>query len=424
MIEQNKNWGLKSFIPLLTFLAVYLGAGVVFSLMGTENPFKQISREFAVLCGLTTVILLSRSRKNIDLNIDLVAKHCGEPGVMLMIMIFALAGAFSGAAEAMGGTEAAVATGSGMGAISSALWSIAGAGKHILADKTLYGCTFALLGHGMTRYGVEVTFIDTSDLKAVEENLRENTCTVYLETPANPTLKIADIQAVARIAHGYDPDIKVVVDNTFATPYLQRPLELGADMVVHSATKFLNGHGDALAGFVCGRRDLMDQVRMFGVKDMTGSVLGAQEAFLVLRGLKTFELRMMRHCENARKLADYLVTDPRVETVYFPGVPTHPGHETAKKQMRCFGPVMSIEIKGGKQAGMDFVDHLRMCRIAVSLGDAETLVQHAASMTHSAYSPEELKAAGIPEGLVRISVGLENAEDIIADVKQALDHVK
>ena len=424
MIEQNKNWGLKSFIPLLTFLAVYLGAGVVFSLMGTENPFKQISREFAVLCGLTTVILLSRSRKNIDLNIDLVAKHCGEPGVMLMIMIFALAGAFSGAAEAMGGTEAAVATGSGMGAISSALWSIAGAGKHILADKTLYGCTFALLSHGMTRYGVEVTFIDTSDLKAVEENLRENTCAVYLETPANPTLKIADIQAVARIAHGYDPNIKVVVDNTFATPYLQRPLELGADMVVHSATKFLNGHGDALAGFVCGRRDLMDQVRMFGVKDMTGSVLGAQEAFLVLRGLKTFELRMMRHCENARKLADYLVTDPRVETVYFPGVPTHPGHETAKKQMRCFGPVMSIEIKGGKQAGMDFVDHLRMCRIAVSLGDAETLVQHAASMTHSAYSPEELKAAGIPEGLVRISVGLENAEDIIADVKQALDHVK
>ena len=424
MIEQNKNWGLKSFIPLLTFLAVYLGAGVVFSMMGTENPFKQISREFAVLCGLTTVILLSRSRKNIDLNIDLVAKHCGEPGVMLMIMIFALAGAFSGAAEAMGGTEAAVATGSGMGAISSALWSIAGAGKHILADKTLYGCTFALLGHGMTRYGVEVTFIDTSDLKAVEENLRENTCAVYLETPANPTLKIADIQAVARIAHGYDPNIKVVVDNTFATPYLQRPLELGADMVVHSATKFLNGHGDALAGFVCGRRDLMDQVRMFGVKDMTGSVLGAQEAFLVLRGLKTFELRMMRHCENARKLADYLVTDPRVETIYFPGVPTHPGHETAKKQMRCFGPVMSIEIKGGKQAGMDFVDHLRMCRIAVSLGDAETLVQHAASMTHSAYSPEELKAAGIPEGLVRISVGLENAEDIIADVKQALDHVK
>ena len=424
MIEQNKNWGLKSFIPLLTFLAVYLGAGIVFSLMGTENPFKQISREFAVLCGLTTVILLSRSRKNIDLNIDLVAKHCGEPGVMLMIMIFALAGAFSGAAEAMGGTEAAVATGSGMGAISSALWSIAGAGKHILADKTLYGCTFALLSHGMTRYGVVVTFIDTSDLKAVEENLRENTCAVYLETPANPTLKIADIQAVARIAHGYDPDIKVVVDNTFATPYLQRPLELGADMVVHSATKFLNGHGDALAGFVCGRRDLIDQVRMFGVKDMTGSVLGAQEAFLVLRGLKTFELRMMRHCENARKLADYLVTDPRVETVYFPGVPTHPGHETAKKQMRCFGPVMSIEIKGGKQAGMDFVDHLRMCRIAVSLGDAETLVQHAASMTHSAYSSEELKAAGIPEGLVRISVGLENAEDIIADVKRALDHVK
>lgn len=324
---------------------------------------------------------------------------------------------------AMEGAEAAVATGSGMGAISSALWSVAGAGKHILADKTLYGCTFSLLSHGMTRYGVEVTFIDTADLKAVAENLRKNTCAVYLETPANPTLKIADIQAVAEIVHRYDPAIKVIVDNTFATPYLQRPLELGADVVLHSATKFINGHGDAVAGFVCGKKEFVDQVRMFGVKDMTGSVLGPQEAFLILRGLKTFELRMARHCENAQKLVDYLRTDPKVEKIYFPGVPTHPNHDVAKKQMRNFGPMISIEVKGGKQAGMTFVNSLQMCKIAVSLGDAETLVQHPASMTHSAYSPEELKAAGIPEGLVRISVGLEDAEDIIADVKQALERV-
>lgn len=324
---------------------------------------------------------------------------------------------------ALEGGEAAAATSSGMGAISSALWTIAGAGKHIVADGTLYGCTFALLAHGLTRYGVEVSFVNTSNIEEVKAALKENTVAVYLETPANPTLKIADIKLIAETVHEYNKDIKVICDNTFATPYLQKPLELGADIVVHSATKYLNGHGDVIAGFVVGKADFITQVKLFGIKDMTGSVLGPQEAFLILRGLKTLEVRMERHCENARKVAEFLDTCPKVEKVYFPGLESHVGHEIAKKQMKDFGGMIAFEVKGGKEAGMKFVNALELCTIAVSLGDAETLIEHPASMTHSTYSAEDLKAAGIPEGLVRLSLGLENAEDIIADLEQAFTRI-
>ena len=315
------------------------------------------------------------------------------------------------------GGEACAAASSGMGAVSACLWSIAGAGKHILADETLYGCTFALLNHGMTRYGVEVTFVDTSDLEQVKANLKENTVCVYLETPANQNLKISDIQAVAELAHAYNPAIQVVCDNTFASPYLQRPLELGADVVIHSATKYLNGHGDVIAGFVVGTEAFINEVKMFGLKDMTGATLGPFEAFLIMRGLKTMEIRMERHCANAKKVAEYLVKQEKVERVYYPGLETHPGYEIAKKQMQDFGAMISFEVKGGKEGGMKFVNSLSMIPIAVSLGDAETLVQHPASMTHSVYTEEELKAAGISAGLIRLSVGLENAEDIIADLE-------
>lgn len=315
------------------------------------------------------------------------------------------------------GGEACAAASSGMGAVSACLWSIAGAGKHILADETLYGCTFALLNHGMTRYGVEVTFVDTSDLEQVKANLKENTVCVYLETPANPNLKISDIQAVAELAHAYNPAIQVVCDNTFASPYLQRPLELGADVVVHSATKYLNGHGDVIAGFVVGTEAFINEVKMFGLKDMTGATLGPFEAFLIMRGLKTMEIRMERHCANAKRVAEYLVKQEKVERVYYPGLETHPGYEIAKKQMQDFGAMISFEVKGGKEGGMKFVNSLSMIPIAVSLGDAETLVQHPASMTHSVYTEDELKAAGISAGLIRLSVGLENAEDIIADLE-------
>ncbi len=319
--------------------------------------------------------------------------------------------------------EACVAASSGMGAISSCLWSIAGAGKHILADETLYGCTFALLQHGMTRYGVEVTFVDTSNLEDVKANLKENTVCVYLETPANPNLKIADISEISRIAHEFNPSIKVVCDNTFASPYLQRPLELGADVVVHSATKYLNGHGDVIAGFVIGKADFMQEVRMFGLKDMTGAVLGPFESFLILRGLKTLEIRMQRHCASAKAIAEFLDGHEKVEKVYFPGLVNHPGHEIAMKQMDDFGGMISFEVKGGKEAGMKFVNSLSLATIAVSLGDAETLIEHPASMTHSTYGEEDLKAAGISAGLIRLSVGLENVEDIIEDLRMGLEKI-
>ena len=321
---------------------------------------------------------------------------------------------------ALEGGEACVAAASGMGAISSALWTIAGAGKHIVADGTLYGCTFALLNHGMSRYGVEVSFVDTSDLAAVKAALKENTCAVYLETPANPNLKIADIAAVAEIAHTYNPDIKVVCDNTFASPALQNPLTLGADVVVHSATKYLNGHGDVIAGFVVGKADFIGEVRMFGLKDMTGAVMDPFAAYLILRGLKTLEIRMERHCANAKAIAEFLDQHPAVEKVYYPGLKNHVGHDIAVRQMKDFGGMLSFEVKGGRAAGTKLVNALHLITVAVSLGDAETLIEHPASMTHSTYTEEELAASGIPGGLIRLSAGLENAEDIIADLEQAL----
>lgn len=324
---------------------------------------------------------------------------------------------------ALEGGEACAAASSGMGAISSCLWSIAGAGKHIIADETLYGCTFALLSHGMTQYGVEVTFTDLSKLENLTANLRDNTVAVYLETPANPNLKITDIELLAKTAHEYNPEILVVCDNTFASPALQNPLKLGADVVVHSATKYLNGHGDVIAGFVVGSAEFITKVKMFGLKDMTGATLGPFESWLILRGLKSLEIRVERHTASAKKIAEYLYNNDKVEHVNYPGLPTHPGHEIAKRQMKDFGGMISFEIKGGKEAGMKFCNALKLCTIAVSLGDAETLIEHPASMTHSTYGPEDLKAAGISAGLIRLSVGLENADDIIADMQQAFDSI-
>ncbi len=325
---------------------------------------------------------------------------------------------------ALEGAEAAVALGSGIGAVTSCLWTIAAAGKHIVADKALYGCTFAYLNHGMTRYGVQVTFIDTSDLEEVKKALKPNTCCVYLETPANPNLKITDIKAVADIAHAYNKDIMVVCDNTFATPYLQRPLQQGCDAVVHSGTKYLNGHGDVIAGFVCGSKEFISNVKLFGLKDMTGAVMDPFAAFLILRGLKTLEVRMQRHCQSAQKLAEYLDKHPKVTKVYYPGLPDHVGYQTAKKQMHGgFSGVIAFEVKGGMEEGIKFCNSLKLATIAVSLGDAETLVEHPASMTHSPYTAEERAAAGISDGLVRISVGLENVEDLIADFEQAFDKI-
>ena len=318
--------------------------------------------------------------------------------------------------------EAGVAMSSGMGAISSTLWTVLKAGDHIVTDKTLYGCTFALMNHGLTKFGVEVTFVDTSNLDEVKKAMKENTRVVYLETPANPNLKIVDLEGVCKVAHT-NPNTLVIVDNTFATPYMQKPLKLGVDVVVHSATKYLNGHGDVIAGLVVTNKELADQIRFVGLKDMTGAVLGPQEAYYIIRGLKTFEIRMERHCKNARTIVDFLNKHPKVEKVYYPGLETHPGYEIAKKQMKDFGAMISFELKGGFEAGKTLLNNLKLCSLAVSLGDTETLIQHPASMTHSPYTKEEREAAGITDGLVRLSVGLENVEDIIADLEQGLEKI-
>ena len=322
---------------------------------------------------------------------------------------------------ALEGGEAALGTAAGMGAISSALWSSVVAGDEIVASDTLYGCTFALLNHGMTKFGVSVKFIDMANLEAVKAALSPATKVVYLETPCNPTLKVVDIEEIAKIAHGYNKDIRVIVDNTFASPYLQQPLKLGADTVVHSATKYINGHGDVIAGFVVGKADFIAKVRMFGLKDMTGAVMSPFDAFLIARGLKTLDIRMEKHCANAMKVARFLHDHPAVAKVYYPGLEDFEGYEIAKKQMKLPGGMMSIELKADRDKVAAALNKLQLCTIAVSLGDAETLVEHAASMTHSTYTKEELAASGISEGLVRISVGLEDAEDIIADLKAVLD---
>ena len=319
--------------------------------------------------------------------------------------------------------EAALCTASGMGAITSAIWSAVEAGDEIVASDTLYGCTYALLSHGITKFGVSVNFIDMADLDALKAALNEKTKVVYLETPCNPTLKVIDIAEVSRIAHEYNPGIRIIVDNTFATPYLQRPLDLGADTVVHSATKYLNGHGDVIAGVIVGKADYIATCRMFGVKDMTGAVMSPFNAFLMQRGLKTLDIRMDRHCANAMKVAKFLHDHPAVEKVYYPGLEDFEGYEIAKKQMSKPGAMMSIELKADRARVAAALNKLELCTIAVSLGDAETLVEHPASMTHSTYTAEELKASGISEGLVRISIGLEDPEDVIADFKKVFDEL-
>ncbi len=319
--------------------------------------------------------------------------------------------------------EAALAAASGMGAITATLWTLLSAGDEIVADETLYGCTFSLMSSRLPKFGVKVRFVDMSDTANLRDALSDKTKIVYFETPCNPNLKIIDIKEVARIAHDYNSDIQVIVDNTFATPYLQKPLDLGADIVVHSVTKYLNGHGDVIAGVVVGKADFISECMMCGIKDMTGAVMSPFNAFLITRGLKTLDIRMERHCANAMKIARFLHDHPAVEKVYYPGLEDFEGYEIAKKQMKLPGAMMSIELKGGRERVGAALNKLKLATIAVSLGNCETLVEHPATMTHFPYSAEELKEAGISEGLVRINVGLEDPDDVIADFKAVFDEL-
>jgi len=317
--------------------------------------------------------------------------------------------------------EAAAVTSSGMGAISAALWTLLKAGDHVVSGRVLYGCTYALLSHEMPRFGVEVDFVDTTRPEVVRRAIKPNTRLIFLETPTNPNLELSDIEAISAIAHEHG--VQVLVDNTFCTPYLQRPLDLGADIVVHSATKYLNGHGDVIAGCVVGRKDFIDEVRRVGIKDMTGSVLGPFESFLLLRGMRTLSYRMDAHCRNAQLVAEFLQDHELVTRVIFPGLKSHPQYDLAARQMNGPGGMVSFEVTGGHDAAVAVIDHVKLIDIAVSLGDISSLIQHPASMTHSTYSPEELKVAGISDGLIRISVGLEDPDDLIIDLDRALGAV-
>ncbi|MBV4529879.1 methionine gamma-lyase [Pseudomonas sp. SWRI107] len=316
------------------------------------------------------------------------------------------------------GGEAGLALASGMGAITSTLWTLLRPGDELIVGRTLYGCTFAFLHHGIGEFGVKIRHVDLNDLQALKAAITPKTRMIYCETPANPTMQLVDIAALAEAVQGHD--LTLVVDNTYCTPYLQRPLELGADLVVHSATKYLSGHGDITAGLVVGRKALVDRIRLEGLKDMTGAVLSPHDASLLMRGIKTLALRMDRHCANAQQIAEFLLAQPQVELIRYPGLASFPQHELASRQMRLPGGMIAFELKGGIEAGRRFMNALQLFARAVSLGDAESLAQHPASMTHSSYTPKERAEHGISEGLVRLSVGLEDIEDLLGDVQQAL----
>ena len=320
---------------------------------------------------------------------------------------------------ALEGAEAALSTASGMGAITSTLWTLLSPGDEIIVDKTLYGCTFAFMRHGLRRFGVRVRHVDLTGPGNLAAALGARTRLVYFETPANPNMRLVDIAAIVAIAR--PRGVRVIVDNTYATPYLTRPLECGADLVIHSATKYLGGHGDLTAGCVAGPAELIEQIRLVGLKDMSGAVLSPQDAQLILRGLKTLELRMERHCDTAERLAALLAGHPAVAAVYYPGLPGFPQHALARRQMARFGGMIAFEMAGGLAAGHGLMDALRLILRAVSLGDTETLIQHPASMTHATYTPEERAEHLITDGLIRLSAGLETADDLAADLGQALD---
>lgn len=321
---------------------------------------------------------------------------------------------------ALEGGEAALAVGSGMAAISAVLLGLLRAGDHIVYGDAIYGCTHALLHQMLPRFGISATPADASDVAAVGAAIRPETRLMLLETPTNPTMKLADIRAVATVTR--ERSVTLVCDNTFASPALQRPLELGADVVVHSATKYISGHGDVIAGAVVGSAALIRELRLTSLKDL-GGVISPFDAWLLLRGLKTLDVRMERHCKNAQQVAEFLDGHPLVDRVYYPGLKTHPQHHLARRQMKAPGGVLSFEVRGGLEAGRLLMNSLRLCQLAVSLGDVETLIQHPASMTHAVVPQDDRLAMGVTDGLVRLSVGIEDARDIISDLAQGLEQV-
>ncbi|CAM3460445.1 methionine gamma-lyase [Brevibacillus invocatus] len=313
--------------------------------------------------------------------------------------------------------EAGLAFASGMAAVSAVLMALVRTGDHILGTEGLYGCTYGLLNLMKDRFHVDYTLCDMTDEESIRAHLLPSTKVIYIETPINPTMKLVDLELVAKIAK--EADAYVVVDNTFMSPYLQRPIEYGCDIVIHSATKYIGGHGDVIAGIAVGPKSIMDTIRMTTQKDI-GGILAPFDAYLLIRGLKTLGVRMDRHCENGGKVAAFLHQHPKVAAVYYPGLPQFPQYELASKQMDGFGGILSFELKGGMDAGIRMMNNVQLCKRAVSLGDVDSLIQHPASMTHSVIPAEERVRMGITDGLIRLSVGLEDVEDIIDDLDIAL----
>ena len=313
-----------------------------------------------------------------------------------------------------------IATSSGMGAVNCVYLSYLGAGSHVVCHESLYGPSRVVLETLYVQFGVETTFVNTSDIEQVEKAIRPNTRLVYTETPANPTMDITDLKALSDLAHKHG--LPLCVDNTFSSPYLQKPLDFGVDIVLHSMTKFINGHADVVAGMlVTKEEDHYKKLRSTMIN--VGCNMDPHQAFLVRRGLKTLAIRIDRAQENAIKVADFLSAHPQVEWIKYPGLESHPQYELARHQMDGPGAMLSFGLKGGYSAGKILMDNVKLALLAVSLGGIETLIQHPASMTHSKMSEQAKKHAGITDGLVRLSVGIEDAEDIIADLEQGLNKV-
>lgn len=313
-----------------------------------------------------------------------------------------------------------IATSSGMAAVNTIYMALLEKGAHMISSAAVYGPARGIMEQHYSRFGVEATYVSTENMESVKKALQPNTRVLYVETPANPTMGITDLKAAAEFAHANG--LLLVVDNTFCSPYLQKPLDLGADVVFHSMTKFLNGHADVVAGMIVAKDpEVYKKLRSMMV--ISGCNMDPHQAYLVIRGIKTLSIRIDRSQESAQKLAVYLEKHPKVEWVKYPGLNSHPQYALAKKQMNGPGTMISFELKGGLEAGKKLLNNVKLCLLAVSLGGVESLIQHPASMTHSKMSRESRIGAGISDGLVRFSAGIENVEDILADLEQALARV-
>ncbi|MBU0301778.1 O-succinylhomoserine sulfhydrylase [Acinetobacter baumannii] len=318
---------------------------------------------------------------------------------------------------ALDGAERAVATSSGMGAILSIAMAYLKAGDHVICSRAVFGSIVALFEKYIAKFGVDITFVDLRDLDAWKNAVRPETKLLFVESPSNPLAEIADIQALADIAHANGA--LLAVDNSFCTPVLQQPLKLGADLVIYSATKYLDGQGRALGGAVVGKHQLLEEV--FSVVRTLGPSMSPFNAWVFLKGLETLRLRMKAHCENAQKLAEWLSTHEKVEKVYYGGLPTHEGHELATKQQNGFGGIVSFVVKGEREGAWKVIDNTKFISITGNLGDVKSTITHPATTTHGKLSAEAKQAAGIEEGLIRVSVGLEDINDIIGDISRGLD---